>query len=149
MFLTLSRLAGSTGTIITCPLEVIKTRLQSDISSLNRVATTTTTTTTITTTASQALTKCNATQPVTAAPTPANSATTLNNLNRIQFKFGSQLAHNYSTNSTRLFRNNHVNQPASLHYGNLGTNMNLVNNINTSSKSLQPRMGPNIFHHLK
>lgn len=136
-------LAGSTGTVITCPLEVIKTRLQSNISSLNRISSTQNTLTAVSQKA-QALPTCN--------KTPFNVTTfnsyTLNNLNRIQGKFGSQLAHNYSINSTQLFKNNHVNQPTKLYYGNF-SNMNLVNNINTSSKSLQPKVGLNVFYHLK
>lgn len=133
-------MAGSTGTVITCPLEVIKTRLQSNISSLNRISSTTNTIKAVPQKA-QVLPSCN-------SITTTFNSYTLNNLNRIQGKFGSQLAHNYSINSTQLFKNNHVNQPNKLYYGNF-SNMNLVNNINTSSKSLQPRVGLNVFYHLK
>lgn len=125
-------LAGSTGTIITCPLEVIKTRQQSSTSSLLKFSEPNL----------QVISNSKAAGSIKHnTPITSNSCTSnLNNLNnRIQYRFST--AHNFSLNSTILFKNNHMSQP-------MMTN-NFVNSINTASKSIQPRAGLRVYLHLK
>lgn len=132
-------LAGSTGTILTCPLEVIKTRLQSSTSSYKRMTVETGNTSTSTRSAN-----------TTAATQSSNFCTSnLNNLNRRAHYYKFSTAHSHSINSTILFKNNHLNPSVSLvPNGNL-SNINFVNSINTSSKTLHPRAGLGIYYHLK
>jgi len=126
-------LAGSTGTILTCPLEVIKTRLQSSTSRFGQLA-------------APLKPSTKPTLPCPKNTNAANSCTSnINSLNdRIQYKF-TTTAHNCSLNSTILFKNNHLRLP--IH--SMSNGVNFVNNINTVSKSIQPRFGLNVYLHLR
>lgn len=121
--------AGATGTILTCPLEIVKTRLQSSTSSYKRMIST----------AEATLKSPNVTSN-SSAPSNSTTSSNLNNLNN-RIKFSS--AHSGSLNSTILFRNNHLSQPVVSH------GINFTNSINTSSKSLQPKAGLGIILHLR
>lgn len=120
-------LAGSAGTILTCPLEIVKTRLQSSTSSYQRIAAT-----------QPKLVHINPlliTQPQLNYTSTTNAVVNTSNLGNITNR-----AHNCSLSNFTLFKNNGLGQPGM---------SNMSNGINTSSKSVQPRMGLNIYLHLR
>ncbi len=128
-------LAGSAGTVLTCPLEVIKTRLQASTSSYQRIT----------------LIQSQSQQQYQ----PQNNLN-INNTHSIQNSQHTQLHNNLpnankthfgyklSSNSITLFKNTNCLGSSCTTNG-----INFVNTINTSSKSLQPRLGMNIYVHLR
>ncbi len=117
-------LAGSTGTVLTCPLEVIKTRLQSSSSSLQRLAV----------------------RPQLQAA--SHTHTQLLNNNCLNLSSVTKSRYKLSPNSIVLFKNTNClgARPVT---DCMSNGVNFVNSINTSSKSLQPRLGLNIYLHLR
>ena len=137
---TFTRLAGSTGTLLTSPLEVVKTRFQSSTSSFKQIIE-----------QQHKAGEANKLSTSTTIGHIKNSCTSnLNNLsNRV--KLASRAAHSCSLNSTILFKNNHLSQHSSnlMTSGfNFDTSQQNFKCLNTSSKVLH-RPGLGIYLHLK
>lgn len=133
-------LAGSTGTLLTSPLEVVKTRFQSSTSSFKQIIE-----------QQHKAGEANKLSTSTTIGHIKNSCTSnLNNLsNRV--KLASRAAHSCSLNSTIFFKNNHLSQHSSnlMTSGfNFDTSQQNFKCLNTSSKVLH-RPGLGIYLHLK
>ncbi len=138
-------MAGATGTIITCPLEVIKTRFQSSTSSYKRII------------EQKSETTKNSTSVIKNVSLANNNlnASHISNLNN-RIKALTSRAYACPINSTIVFRSNHIVQHQTSLMASNGFNFNLdaatqqnFKCLNTSSKSVQPKPGLGIYLHFK